>query len=241
MWTTPWNLASLTTWASGNTLAAGNDMTQRYMSSPQQPPSVNVQRRSIQIGMGSPLVPGTYIVGVRDQTSGAPMSYRLVSRGIGAGDDPDGEPWALQVVDLPFGAEVTVSDLPPRDVAFFRVEVPDGLESFGVELDDLVGDTLMVVNRGHLGNSFAQSSQLASDGREGARRARLGPDYFYRYPPYTGAEPRTTTPPSSTAKSKPPGWEGMRTGRPAIDSGMTTGEGTPDTGDRISIPVPTAR
>ncbi|MCA9516171.1 MAG: hypothetical protein KC635_14605, partial [Myxococcales bacterium] len=96
-------------WESGSTWAPSLDMTQRYP--PAHDPYDDEHGRRVQMGMGAPLEPGVYYVGVSDvgyQETGLPMSYELVSRGIGVGDDGDGAPWRIQVVDLAFdGGEVT--------------------------------------------------------------------------------------------------------------------------------------
>ncbi len=143
--------------------------------------------RAVVMGLGTPLEPGTYIVGVTDVSylGTAPMSYRIVSRGIGAGDDAMGTPWAIQVRALEMGAVGEIVDLAPREHVFYRIEIPEGLESWSLELETIVGEAMMAVREGGLPNSEASSyNSDEATWRMGTRRQKSGREFFYKVPWY---------------------------------------------------------
>ncbi|MCA9516172.1 MAG: thrombospondin type 3 repeat-containing protein [Myxococcales bacterium] len=151
--------------------------------------AVDEQGRHISMGLGSPLVPGVYFVGVSDlwsyQSGLEPMSYRIESRGIGLGDDGEGDPWAIPVRDLPLdGSELAITDLDPREVAYFRVQVPAGTESLGVHLGVEVGEAMMAVREGRLpsGNPYLYATSVETYRYSGARRQKAGDEWFYAEP-----------------------------------------------------------
>jgi len=177
-------------WESGWQWGPTSDLTNRPNPprvDGQYPPDENGRR--VSMGMGSPLSPGSYVVGVSDtwtSTSLPPMSYELVSRGIGTGDGPDGEPWSIQITPLPFdGGALTVDDLPAREIAYFQVEVPPGSRTWGLRLEPTAGEAMMAVREGALPNSNASTNTASTNVsyREGVRRQKAGDDYFYMYPP----------------------------------------------------------
>ena len=111
------------------------------------------------VGMGSPLEPGTYYVGVKNYYSGSggDMSYTLVSRGIGEGLDGGGQPWAIEVQPLAFaGGVANGTGLAPRDIAVYRVDVPAGSRSWSLRLDPAAGhEALVAVRHGKVPNITA--------------------------------------------------------------------------------------
>ncbi len=128
-----------TNWPSGYQIAAYEDWTRRAMS----PDSwVNENGRILALGLGNPLEPGTYFVGVFNESTTEATSYRLVSRGMGDGR-------SLPIVDFPFaGGSVTNTGLLPREAAYYRVVVPPGTAGWKVQLTALSGESLLAVERG---------------------------------------------------------------------------------------------
>jgi hypothetical protein len=182
-------------WQSGWSWAAYYDFTNRPYS-PYNPVTytggADESGRRISMGMGNPLEAGTYIIGVSDinNPSSAAMSYRLVSRGIGVGKDSLDKSWSIQVADLPFGEVAEVAALDPRDIAYFRVQVPADIESWGAELEPVLGESMMVIRRDLLPNVEA-SSYASDDGyyRQGSRRQKNGREWFYKLPWYDPNRP----------------------------------------------------
>ncbi|MCA9516327.1 MAG: hypothetical protein KC635_15400, partial [Myxococcales bacterium] len=150
-------LYQYTTWGTGSQMAATNDFTNRpYRPYTEQDPYHADGNRHLTVGMNAPLEPGSYIVGVIDQSNQSALSsYELVSRGVGVGDDASGTPWALQVHDLAFEGEVSITGMEPREVRYYKVAVPTGIASWGVELEPVLGEASMMLNMGTIPNSWA--------------------------------------------------------------------------------------
>jgi hypothetical protein len=102
--TTPgWNPALDDFWPSFGRWIAGKDWTQRTFAADG---TTDEDGRILAMGMGRPLEPGTYYVGVYNESFPQPMSYTIVSRGIGGTN-------SIPVVDLPFtGGNVSVTNSP---------------------------------------------------------------------------------------------------------------------------------
>ncbi|MCC6621244.1 MAG: thrombospondin type 3 repeat-containing protein [Deltaproteobacteria bacterium] len=188
--TDPWccpPLQERAEWQSGWQWAIGNDLTQRGYGpwDPELSEAPYEVGRRVQMGIGSPLEPGTYIIGVTHPAwSTAPLSYRVVSRGIGVGQDASGADWVIPVRDLPLSGSVETAPLAPREVAWYRLVVPQGTDSLGVELEALEGETMLAVRRGVLPNSEARIDHTADhDGSfAGTRRQKAGGEFFYAHP-----------------------------------------------------------
>jgi hypothetical protein len=180
------------TWDSGYQWAAGGDWTGRYSGDPNS---------YLVMGIGSPLVAGTYYVGVSRgtyDTSTTPLSYTLVSRGIGIGNDSNGVPWPIQVRDLAFsgsGNSVSGTNLAPREAAYYRVTVPAGAKSWAVQMTPTTGEALLTVRQGALPNveagyrEYYQGTPVSDDQRyfQGLKRQKGGREFFYKYAPDSGA------------------------------------------------------
>ena len=108
-----------------------------------------------QAGLGNPLEPGTYYVGITNLNSTSPASYTITSRGIGAG-------FLVKVTDLAFSVTSLAGVLPPRETAWYRVNVPDGVQSWKLGLGFSSGDGLLLAQRGWLPNpaAFATNTML---------------------------------------------------------------------------------
>jgi len=142
--TTPWGSPGLTlNWPTTNQWAAVSDWTRRTSSADNL---VNEDNRILAMGMGQPLEAGTYYIGVINSAGTTNMSYTLLSRGIGSG-------MSIPVMDLNFsGGSTSVSNLAPREVAYFRVQVPSNTPSWKMRLAPTVGEAMLVVLSNHVPN-----------------------------------------------------------------------------------------
>src|SRR5258706_214842 len=125
-------------WPSDSQWAAHDDWTRRSLSADG---ATNESGRLLEMGMGRPLEPGNYIVGVLADTSvgSGTTSYNLLSRGIGPG-------FTIPVVDLDFNTGIaTNSGLAPREAAYYRVEVPPGAPSWQVKISTNAGEVMLLV------------------------------------------------------------------------------------------------
>jgi hypothetical protein len=97
--------------------------------------------------MGNPLVPGTYYVGVYNNSS-TPASYSLASRGIGTD-------FSIPVTPLAFsnGVISNTAGLNPRQADYYSVVVPTNTPSWKVRLTDVSGETALVINETALPDS----------------------------------------------------------------------------------------
>ncbi|MBK1723349.1 hypothetical protein [Thiocystis violacea] len=185
--TTTSGINSNSVWASGACWAAAADWTGRSSS----PTGENEQYRILAMGMGAPLQAGTYYVGVGSKSGTVALSYRLLSRGIGAGNDSQGQPWAIQIRDLAFvGGSLSGTDLAPREAAYYRVSVPADLDSWSLEMvPSAMGEALMAVRKDVLPNITASASaRTDSTSYTGIKRQKTGQEFFYKY-----ADNRETT------------------------------------------------
>ena len=150
-----WSASSDTAWPTGAQWGASGDWT-GYTYGPDW---TNEVGHILAMGMGNPLQPGTYYVGVYNGTGpGAtnPMSYTVVSRGIGAG-------YAIPVMDLGFtNGTVSNPSLAAREVAYYRVNVPAALPGWRLRLGADAGDSVLMLQKGALPNIQAGSRSPVS-------------------------------------------------------------------------------
>ena len=101
--------------------ADGSDATGRYFT----------------VGMGKPLEPGNYYIAVGVSTPPASgfICYSLTSRGIGIGNDSGGNPYAIQVQDVPLNGSASAT-LPSREIAVYRITVPANTPGWMLKLED---------------------------------------------------------------------------------------------------------
>jgi hypothetical protein len=146
--TTPgWSPGRDTFWPFGANWLADKDWTLRSSSAG----GTNEDARILAMGMGQPLQPDVYYVGVEGGSSGSPLSYTLVSRGIGDG-------FIIPVTDIPFaGGSVTNTGLPPREAAYYRVVVPAGVGSWQTKLTMTNGEALLIATTNTLPNVLSGS------------------------------------------------------------------------------------
>ncbi|MGA2866234.1 MAG: pre-peptidase C-terminal domain-containing protein [Verrucomicrobiota bacterium] len=123
------------TWPSGKQWAAGADWTKRTFS---PDGSTNEDGRILALGVGRPLEPGTYYIGVLDNTGTNLGNYTLLSRWIGVGR-------SIPVQSLDWNAGAATNTLPPREAAYYQVVVPTNAPSWKVRLTPLTGEAMLVV------------------------------------------------------------------------------------------------
>ncbi|MCF7734366.1 MAG: hypothetical protein K9N23_21975, partial [Akkermansiaceae bacterium] len=171
-----WNPGNYDTWTSGNQWAEQADLTERW----QDPGSVNASNRHLTMGMGRPLEPGDYYIGVRnDSTTGDPASYVIESRGIGAD-------LAVPVVPLDFaGGEAAISGLEPRDLRVFKVTVPADTRHWSMSLVPTSGEMMMAVLKGAVPSDGGYLySDPAGPTSSGVRAQKPGAEYLSVFPTY---------------------------------------------------------
>ena len=181
-------------WGSGSQWTAGGDWSGRYYTNSSL--GVFDPSKYLVMGLGSPLEPGTYYVGVSRgiyDSGTTPLSYTLVSRGIGIGSDPQGAAWPLQVHDLAFsgtGNSASGSGLAAREAAYYRVTVPAGAKSWSVNLVPTAGEALLALRQGALPNVMATAgagSDYPYQGYfAGTKRQKEGKELFYKYADSSG-------------------------------------------------------
>ncbi|MBK8102496.1 MAG: FG-GAP repeat protein [Cellvibrionales bacterium] len=195
---------SATTWPSGAQWAMGSDFTG---GDTEAGVSEAVTGRFFTVGMGAPLEPGSYYIGVYNSSTQNPASYRLLSRGIGEPTelDAEGNPWQIPVQVLgfdgsdPLGSNTVSSSIAPvpqgnsdsvddvRDLAVYRVTVPANVHGWRVELTPNAGhEAMLAVRRGSLPNIKAGNSSPAGlvenlTKLQGITRERAGKEYFYQF------------------------------------------------------------
>jgi hypothetical protein len=96
------------------------------------------------MGMGNPLQPGTYYIGVRDPNYSS--SYTLQSRGIGTN-------YTIHIHDLDFNGTATNSALVVSEGDYYRVAVPDNAPDWKLHLKAVDGDVVLKVQQDFLPNS----------------------------------------------------------------------------------------
>lgn len=182
--TTTGTLPNLGTWASNSQWMAGSstaiDWTSRYNSS--NNPITADPNRYLVMGMGSPLVAGTYYIGVASSSGTAAMSYTLESRAIGIGGS-----YPIQIADLNFNSgSVNGSGLAPREVGWYRVNVPVGATSWSLNLTpEGAGEAMLAVRHGRLPNVNAGTTTTSDHASTftGITRQKTGSEYFYKFAP----------------------------------------------------------
>jgi hypothetical protein len=136
-----------------------------------------------QVGMGNPLEPGTYYIGI---TNGIglghtnALSYTLVSRGIGTN-------FSIPIVSLPWtNGSVSISALASAEPAYYSVEVPENVPSWKTKLSVTGGEALLMLQRGALPNIGA-SIYNSSPGIYGGKLLQKTGDEVYLLLPDEGA------------------------------------------------------
>jgi hypothetical protein len=143
-------------WPVGGAWAPKADWTGRTTSADG---STDEQGRVVAMGMGRPLAPDTYYIGVLNRTN-VPAIYTLVSRWIGPTQ-------AIPVKDLAFRGGMVTNTLPPREAAYYRVVVPAGEPSWKIRLTPQDGgEAMMIVTTNLLPNIETTIKRMAKPGNE---------------------------------------------------------------------------
>ncbi|WGL15030.1 PQQ-binding-like beta-propeller repeat protein [Microbulbifer bruguierae] len=165
-------------WSTGNQWAAGSDWTGLVTN----PDGSTENYKRLTIGLGSPLSPGNYYVGVYNAAGSGEMTYTLESRGIGIGNDSNGNPWSVQVQDLAFEGNVAGTALAPREQAYYRVQIPESQIAWNLTLGPASGhEAKLVVRKEALGNVAAYGNGSDSTYSYGASRDTAGGEVFNKF------------------------------------------------------------
>ena len=133
-------------WPSGYQWNVNNDWTDEEAD----PNGQYEYGRVLALGIGNPLQPGTYYVGVINSGGSTPMSYSLASRGIGLGTTSG---FSIPVVPLAFNNGVMSGTELARNAGYYSVVIPSNTPSWRVEVDTNIGDVALVVSETALPNS----------------------------------------------------------------------------------------
>ena len=140
--TTPWTYPENSdNWPTGYAIGGQVDWSNRQYQVYADPyPQVGER---LVLGMGRPLEPGTYLVGVYNSHATEPAACTVESRGIGAGQ-------ALPVTTLGYaaGSGATITNLAPREAAYYKVTIPAGTPSWEFTLAPSAGEMMVAVRRG---------------------------------------------------------------------------------------------
>jgi hypothetical protein len=162
-----------TEWPSGYSWAQGIDWTGRGIN----PDETSVAYRRFVAATGRPLEPGTYFVGVFNADSDIPAAYTVDSRGIGAG-----QIYPVGSLNFAAGSSVTITNLIPREAAYFKVTVPANTPNWEITLDPTLGEMLLSVRRGAIPDPDSQGA-TQPDGSRQVRVQKEGPERFVILPP----------------------------------------------------------
>ena len=167
-----------TNWPTGGRWSATSDWTSRTFSTDG---TTNQDGRILEMSMNRPLQPGTYYVGISSiSASGSPLSYTIVSRGIGDG-------FILPARDLAFaGGSISITNLPIREAAYFRVQIPSNTPSWKVQLHSISGEAMMVALKDVLPNIAASTTSSSTNGTSPGRKMQKTNDEFFVLLPAPG-------------------------------------------------------
>jgi len=177
------------TWPSGSQWAAGGDWTGLANSSDG---TTNETGRILAMGVGQPLVPGTYYIGVLNQSADTnQLNYQIVSRWIGAGH-------SIPVPTLDWNNGALTNSLPPREAAYYRVVVPANAPSWKVRLANQTAETMLIATANTLPTVFSQKQMEKTGPEQYLRLPQPGTNYLVAGTNYLtvigeGANPRTTS------------------------------------------------
>lgn len=173
-----WNFSGGTNWPSGLQCADGDWTGSSYYRIP-----------VLAMGMGNPLQPGTYYVGVQDPIN--VCGFTLQSRGIGVTSQ------SIRIKDLAFTGSVTNLSLQSGEADYYRIVVPAGVPNFKLHLSALTGELLLKVQQQYLPNSrYVSPYGRVRAGYGGQLAMKPGNEEFMLLPQNSGefAEGLTLTP-----------------------------------------------
>jgi hypothetical protein len=172
-----WTPSNSLFWPTGNQWVGGVDWTMQTLNGVNQP----VPNRLV-MGMEHPLEPGTYYVGVYNNTTSTTTSYTIDSRGIGPG-----RTYPVATVNYD-GGTAPITDLAAREPRYFKVTVPPNSPSWQVLMDTAIGEAAMVVRRGAIPDFAAVSSGNIYEAFQGLEleMIKTGPERYVLLPPLGG-------------------------------------------------------
>ena len=165
-WTFPYQAS---TWPSGNAWAPPDDWTGRRYS-----PDGNTDEygRILAMGLGRPLSPGQYYVGVINASGTNAMSYTILSRGIGAG-------FVIPITPLAFaGGTVSNPGIVAREAAYYSVVIPSNTPSWKLRLTNSAGESQLIVNRERLPNITPNGEVTTTNSASGQSMQKAGNEHF---------------------------------------------------------------
>lgn len=170
--TTPWSVPGNTfNWPTNYQWAPATDWTKRTHSTDGL---VIEDGRALAMGLGRPLEPGAYIVGVMNSVASTNMSYTILSRGIGSG-------FSVPVVDVPFTGSATNAAVAARDAAYYRVVVPSNTPSWRVSVKGLSGEAMLAALRNALPNF--DTANISGSITNGRSTQKPGNEHYVMLPP----------------------------------------------------------
>ena len=171
-WYYPW---AYTTWPSGFSWGATYDWTGYSYN----PSGTYYYGKLLAMGRNNPLEAGTYYVGVKDSGGAVPISYTLVSRGINTNG------MAIPVNDLAFnGGVVANTNLPAREAAYYRLQIPTNTPSWKLRLAVTNGEAMLLIQKDYLPNVIGGSGASTSIGG-GRKMQKLGDEQYLLLPDST--------------------------------------------------------
>ncbi|HEV2318840.1 MAG TPA: hypothetical protein VGV18_03770, partial [Verrucomicrobiae bacterium] len=151
-----WSPDYSTSWPSNYNWTVGYDWTGLYYNPTNIYTANNYALAYGQVfadGMTNPLTAGLYYVGVYNYTGPSNLSYTVWSRGIGGH-------YSIPVTPLAFSnGTVTVTGLNPREASYYSIVVPTNMPSWQVEVSNVVGQSILVMQKSYLPDSSPGNSQ----------------------------------------------------------------------------------
>jgi len=168
---------SSTEWLSGNQWTTSGSDWSRYAyntGDTQYSP-----KYLLSMGMDRPLEPGRYYIGFYNNSSTVTGSFSFVSSAIGSG-------MTYEPTTIGFnGGSAAISNLPARDVAYFKVDVPAGQPSWKIRLENTSGETGLYIRKGYVptwsmydGSTYSPDSGISTM----PRLQKTGDEYFVMLP-----------------------------------------------------------
>ena len=171
------------TWSEGDQWDGEMDWTGEQYNPDGSYPDVNM----LEMGMGNPLQPGTYYVGVYDGYGGYADSYTLESRGIGITN------YSIPVLPLNWTNGVVTNTLAPREAAYYSLVIPTNSPSWHVLLAPTSGDAILLAQKDYLpnveavtggsyGGSAAYPAEYGLDPSGGIKMQKVGNEHYLLLP-----------------------------------------------------------
>lgn len=165
----------------------------------------------LSMGMGAPLEPGSYYVGFYNNSSTVTGNYSFTSSAIGTN-------MAYETPAIAFnGGSAPITNLSPRGVAYFKVNIPTNTPSWEVELENTDGESQLFIREAYVQTWDMGQNDTHSPGANFSYMVRLNK---------TGDEHYVLLPESGTTNIPPGDYYLMVVGEGVSPSGSTIGTGT---------------